>query len=185
MSGYYEQKVRAVNEALINQGILPADLEELLGIQRLPGVLFDDELPLLAGTGIEDGITGILVATDRRLLFVRDFDPATERQEPVFHDPLETWGNKYGRPPHAERGYDITIGFNMIPDLMGRDRIESVYSSTGPNTGELWVTYESWELREMGGPTPFAAICVRELPGDKAKQFADFLRGQIPDDVDE
>ena len=168
--GVYARKVDIINKALLDQGIDGLDLERE-SAQELPAILFDDELPLLAGLGDHQFFKGLLVATDRRILFVGD---SVMEDEPAY----EAFGVSHIRPPVPKGSRTIEVGFNQ-PDWVGRDTIESVASITQSDQSDLHVTYHSWELREMGTATERVALIVNLSSEEKAQQFADFLRPHI------
>ena len=148
--GFYSQKVEALSNALAAQGIDPSDMDRE-SIQALPGILFDDEMLILASTGsmFPDLGPGILVATDHRLIFVGD--------------PQDGIGF---RPPHSISEGTVAIA------LARQSKITEVQSRTvsPDDAGELRVTYNvppEAETRTMH---------VSDLSSGKPKQFADFVR---------
>ena len=165
---FYTQKAGDIDDALVDLGIDESQLE-WESVSDLPSILYDDELPEVASVGSYDGDTGILVATSRRLVFVRDSLP----EKPFFH--WSTMEHPEGLPPgHYDRRV-LEVGFGQNAFVEGRDTITSVRSRTAPEDGELIVTYHSWELRAWG-TTQSAVMHIRGLTGDNPKLFADFLQ---------
>ena len=166
---FYTQKAGDIDDALVDLGIDESQLERE-SISNLPSILYDDELPEVASVGSYDGDIGILVATSRRLLFVRNSLP----EKPLLH--WSTMEHPEGLPPgHYDRRV-LEVGFGQNPFVEGRDTITSVRSRTAPEDGELIVTYRSWELRIWGTTTERAVMHIRGLTGDNPKLFADFLQ---------
>ena len=166
---FYTQKAGDIDAALVDLGIDKSQLERE-SIRHLPSIMYDDELPEVASVGSYDGNTGILVATSRRLLFVRDS---------LTETPFARWSTMEhpdGLPPGHNCRRVLEIGFGQSEFVEGRDTIVSVRSRTAHEDGELIVTYHSWELREWGTTTEHAAMLIRGLTGDNPKLFADFLQ---------
>ena len=165
---FYTQKAGDIDAALVDLGIDKSQLERE-SIRHLPSIMYDDELPEVASVGSYDGNTGILVATSRRLLFIRDSLPET---------PFARWStmeHPEGLPPGHYYRRVLEVGFGQNKIVEGRDTIDSVRSRTALEDGELIVTYHSWELREWG-TTEYAIMDIRGLTGDNPKLFADFLQ---------
>ena len=163
------RKAGDIDAALVDLGIDKSQLERE-SIRHLPSIMYDDELPEVASVGSYDGNTGILVATSRRLLFVRDS---------LTETPFARWSTMEhpdGLPPGHNCRRVLEIGFGQSEFVEGRDTIVSVRSRTAHEDGELIVTYHSWELREWGTTTEHAAMLIRGLTGDNPKLFADFLQ---------
>lgn len=165
---FYTQKAGDIDAALVDLGIDKSELERE-SIKHLASIMYDDELPEVASVGSYGGDAGILVATSRRLLFVRDSLP----EEQSAH--RSTMDHPEGLPPGHNYRRVLEIGFGQREFVEGRDTIVSVRSRTAPEGGDLIVTYHSWELREWG-TTEHAAMLIHGLTGDNPKRFADFLQ---------
>ena len=166
---FYTQKAGYIDDALVDLGIDESQLG-WESVRHLSSILYDDELPEVASVGSYDGNTGILVATSRRLLFVKNSLP----EEPSAHWSLMEHPERLP-PGHYDRRV-LEVGFGQDAFVEGRDTITSVRSRTAPEDGELIVTYHSWELGEWGTTTELATMLIHGLTGDTPKLFADFLQ---------
>ena len=166
---FYTQKAGDVDDALVDLGIDESQLG-WESVRHLSSILYDDELPEVASVGSYDGTTGVLVATSRRLLFVKNSLP----EEPSAH--WSTMEHPEGFPPGHNFRRVLEVGFGQDALVEGRDTITSVRSRTAPEDGELIVTYHSWELREWGTNTELATMLIHGLTADNPKLFADFLQ---------
>ena len=122
-------------------------------VAELPSVLWEDELPEMAVAGTYHMQNGMLVATDRRMLF------ATK----TGYWALDVDKEKFYSP--SQRKIYLAEGiFSIKVEDFGYDRISSVESKTGMMWGEI-------KVYTAGNSETFKNIGKEEV-----RAFADFIR---------